>query len=130
MSASIGSFTFLTLKGGVSIGSGMTLQEITRPNVDGISYRKVGKRGEPFQVNTVIDLLNYPTAKTRVSDYAAMQGTLVTLVEESGSTWNNVLVLNTRHVETVPIRSSVGGITANSLVLLSMVWTLRMTETT
>lgn len=123
--ASIGGLSVITLRGGINPGTGEQLQDITRPGVDGIAYRKVGKRGRPFTMESVVDVANAAAVTTAIANYKALQGTLVTVVENNGQTWTNVAVLNVRPAEPQKVLTA----TTGSDYLLRATWTLQMTET-
>ena len=130
MTAKIGTFNFVSLKGNVNPAKGEQLEVITRANVDGVAFRKTGKRAESFEMQSLVDgLSSTETALTLLDSYKAMQGTLVTLTLEDGSIYNNVMVLRVTEIERLPIKSSVGGIVPGSDYLLRCSWTLQMTET-
>ena len=126
--ASIGGESVLRMIGQIEPGSGEMLQNITRPGVDGTAYRKVGKRGAPFQITTVVDLGSDAAVKAAVSTYKGLQGTLVTLVTENSGTYTNVAVLAVREVGTRMVLTPVGGVSGGSH-LLTCQWVLQMTET-
>ena len=129
MPAGIGTFDFISLKGGVIPGSGEQVEEITRPNVDGVAYRKIGKRGEPFEMESLVDVLDAAAAKTLLTNYKALQGTLQNLELEDGSIYSNVIVLNIRETGRQVVTNSIGGLVANSTILVRASWTLEMTDT-
>lgn len=128
MAGSIGSYNFVTLKGAVNLGSGENLEAITRANVDGVAYRKTGKRGEPFEMISAVDLTSYSSAATTYENYKALQGTLQTLTIEGGTIYTNMAILNVVEVARQPIITSSGGQNANSTVLLECRWLLQSTN--
>jgi len=125
----VGNFLFITLKGTVEPGTGENLDVITRPNVNGVAYRKIGKRSNPFVMSGIVDSLTEASAKDLVYDYKELQGTLVTIKDERGRTWTNVAVLGVRTVSIIPIKTSVGHLSVtNPTQLLTTQWTLQHTE--
>jgi hypothetical protein len=128
--ASVDGNSVISLKiWGLDTGAGENLQEITRPHVDGIAYRKVGKRGRTFQGESIVDVASAASAKTTFETYKATQGSLVTVVDDAGNSWTNVAVLAVRRAGN-PKRTytPVGG-EAGGGWLLRARWVFQMTET-
>ena len=126
--SSIGGIDVLTITGGIVPGTGENLQDITRPRVDGVGLRKLGKKGRPFSVTTFADMDTAAETKTVMESYKAKQGTLVTVVDDMGQSFTNVAVLDvTPNPPTRGLTAS-GGLTAGEYVL-SCVWLLHLTET-
>lgn len=127
---SIGGQPFVTLKGMPDPATGETLEDITRPNVDGVSFRKKGKRSKVFTVNTTADV-DVLVLQDTMYDYKDLQGTIVTVVDENDLDWENVLVLEVRLSRSKAIKTVVGGLIGlGTLVsLLTATWTLQLTET-
>lgn len=125
--ASIGGRTVLRLKGIIEPATGEKLQDITRPGVDGVAYRKVGKRASRTQLTTIVDLAS-GNVETEIDEYKALEGTLVTIVDEAGITWSNVAVLMVRPLPIRRVASSVGGINGGTRILTCQ-WVVQATET-
>ena len=125
----VGAFLFITLKGTVEPGTGETLNVITRANVNGVAFRKIGKRANPFVMTGTVDSLTEASAKLLVYDYKELQGTLVTVKDERGRSWTNVVVLGVRTGSIKPIKTAVGQLSGpNPTQLLTTQWTLQHTE--
>ena len=105
---SIGSYDFITLKYG-NAPLGENVEEITRPGVDGIAYRKTGKRAVPFYMTGITTETSKGAVKTLVENYKKLQGTLVTVVDDIGNSWTNVMVLQMDYLGTKKVVSPVGG---------------------
>jgi hypothetical protein len=127
MPAGIGSYNFIAFKGGVNPGTGENLEEITRPNVDGVAYRKIGKKAPPFQMISIADVANDAAATSLLNNYKALQGTLATIELEGGSTYTNVAVLSVEQMERIPVTGSIGGLVEGSTVILKCRWVLQAT---
>lgn len=127
--ASIGAYTVIDVQGGINPGTGDQLEEITRPGVNGVAYRKLGKRGLPFQLRVLVDAANAAGARTKIINFKAMQGTSVTIVDNDGNSWPNAVALNVRHLRTQKIENAVGAVDGGEY-LLSFGITFQMTDTT
>ncbi len=127
--AAIGGITLLTLTGGINPGDGEQVEEITRPGVDGIAFRRIGKRGFPFRLQTTLDVESSAQAKAHIISCKSLQGSVVNFTDGVGQTWNNYIVLRVTHTETRRIQTAVGGLSgSNAAYLVSMAWTLQATE--
>jgi hypothetical protein len=66
------------------------------PGVDGIGAQQMGTRGGEFQLVSVEYFFGYTdnstSANTTESDCYAMQGTILTVTDNYGTTWENMLV--------------------------------------
>jgi hypothetical protein len=124
---SIGAYSFLTLKGAVDPGVGEQLEDITRPGVDGMAYRCIGRKGRPFQMDSTVDVVIL-TPGFVINGYQALQGTIVTIVDECGMTWTNYMVLSVEHRGTRRIRTVSGGLSIAPAYLISASWILQYTQ--
>jgi phosphotransacetylase len=122
---SIGSATFKFLSGLPAPG-GMSLDEITRANADGVSLREIGKRPGPVSLNSFVDIAA-ANVKTTIESYHALRGTLVTVTDAHGNTWTNVAVLGVELVRDQKVGTLVGGINSGSSVILECVWRVQAT---
>ena len=125
--ASLGGRTVLRLTGNLEPATGERLQDITRAGVDGVAYRKVGKRASRTQVTTLVDLGSDAAVKSELEAYKALQGTLVTVVTENGGSYTNVAVLNVTSLPVQKTISAVGGVNGGNY-LLRCQWVVQMTE--
>ena len=127
MPAGIANYDFISFKGGLG-PTGENLEEITRPNVDGIAYRKTGKRALPFQMISTVDVDSAEDAKDLLLDYKLLQGSLWTIEDDTGKEWENVAVIEIEHLYTRKIEGAVGGVSTNKEYLMACRWSLQMTE--
>ena len=124
---SIGSFNFIRLRGGPNPTAEVP-QEITRPNLDGHAYRKFGKRGARDLYTSTVDVAT-GSIKTTIDGYRALQGTLVTLTDEAGSVYNNVMVIAVNVASPFIVHNCVGGeASGNDRYVLQARWELQHTE--
>ena len=121
----IGVFNFVTLKGGVH-PPGQTLGEITRPRVDGEAYRRSGIRGNTFTLTSQVDVDSEVEAKAEIEGYKAIQATLQTVVDSSGQTWTNVVIVRVDPQSRKKIEGAVGGLSTLKGYFVTAQWTLKM----
>lgn len=127
MARTIGSFSFITfLRGNQSAGE--QLAEITRPGVDGVAFAKTGRRSLSYLVQTQRDVLDGAAAQQLMTDYKAIQGTLVTVVDAHGRSVDNVAVVEVREASVRPVKTLVGGAAEANEIMVSAEWTLRDTN--
>ena len=126
--SSIDGNTVISIRGQIESGDGERVEEITRAHVDGIAFRKIGKRGAPFSMTSLVDVGSAATAKSTYTTYKATEGSLVTLVDDAGNSWANVMVLSVRRGGVKRTYTPVGGISGGGW-LLSCQWVFRMTDT-
>jgi len=110
---SIGGQLFNTLKGTVQ-PFGQSVEEITRPHVDGVAFYLQGKRAARFQLESSVDIAVADADEpVEVADlqqaYADLKGQVVQLVDEVGNTWPAVMVWDVEIIDTVRPALSVGG---------------------
>ena len=131
MAASIGGKSVIAITGAIGRADGLTVAEITRPGVDGHAFREQGKRGAAFQVITTADFADAATAEAELAIYKALQGTLVTVVENDATSHANLCVLSVDLVAKRPVAAIAGGLVADGggTVLLVCRWVLQPTET-
>ena len=126
MATSIGGYNVIRLTGAPHEPA-ERVEVITRPGIDHPDYRTLGKVGQPFGVESVVDVDSNSDAQTRSENFAALVGTLVTVNLEHGTSHNNVMVLDVREVERRRVVGAVGGQTAGEFLLVHR-WRLQLTE--
>ena len=119
----IGAFQFITKKGPAPIPPAQTVVEITRPGVDSQAYRQQGKRAPVVTWMTEVDT-NSPQAL--LNSYRALQATEVTVVDDDGASFTNVMVLSVIPVSKKKVVNPVGGISAGSWIM-AVQWRLQGT---
>lgn len=87
-------FGFLTLTGDLTPNNGAVLEDITRPGINGVAYRLLANRGEPFQIHTMAQAFGTVDTLNLLVYYHAAKGCLFTLRDGLGNTWYNTLVLD------------------------------------
>jgi len=105
---------------------GETVREITRPEADGQAYAKQGLRAEATLAYAATDCASAAAARTEMAAYAAMRGALVTVVDDLGESYTNVLVVDVRERGRKVVCTAVGGVRAGTVLLLTD-WVLQAT---
>jgi hypothetical protein len=123
-------FSFTVAEGWPTpVGEGM--EEITRHGIDGLAFRTLGKRSEPFMLRTWRDVADEDDIPTIRDLYGAYRGRLVALKLLRNAlpiVFTNVFVRNVRPIETKPTVGGVGGVEASPAALLVDEWELQLTE--
>ena len=113
--------TFVTLKRGDPSPPGEVVEDITRAGVDGRAARRTGTRGGGFMLTGQRDLLNAAGRVDFLNDCLALQGKVVTVTDDFGSVWTNIVVDMVRPQRSQPILSAVGGIHAGAGTIFAVV---------
>ena len=124
----IGNQQFIRLEMGAYSPAGERTEEITRAGVDGVALWKLGRKGEPFTVGTVCDFQTASAAQDAAEAYAAMMGTVVTLIDAGGNTYPELAVRAVVSAQPRGMRNAVGGVN-NGNWILAAVWTLQDVST-
>lgn len=125
--ATIDDFAFITLKGQVQ-PFGLAVEDITRAGVDGVAYREMALRAPPFELIGIRDHDDFDAAAGFVQDISALQGRLVTIVDDYSREFPNVLMLSAVRLDLRPILSAVGGIRPNPKAMLTMRFVMQLTQ--
>ena len=104
--SSIGEHRFLQLTGAINPGGGEQLEDITRPGIDGVAWRRIGKRGIPFQLRSVVNLSSADKVQTQLISYQQTQGQIVNIVDQHALSWDGYLVLRVLHRRTQALLSA------------------------
>lgn len=121
---SIDAYQFLCLKGEV-VTAQEELDEFNRGGVDNTTFKKLGSRGRPFQLLSIVDAPDLDDAKVGFLAYVALTATTVTLIKD-GINWGTFVV---KRVDIAPngmkaVANFAGGINPPSTAMLACVWTL------
>lgn len=122
---SIDGLQFLTLRGDVAERQ-EDLEAFSRGGVDGWGFRRLGKRGEPFELVSFVDMPSLEDAQAAYEDYLTRTATNPVPLIKDGLSWGTYMV---KRVTLMPsgiraVASFAGGINAPSLALLSCRWIL------
>lgn len=121
----IGSLTFVSLAGPIPTPIGYQVEDVSAPGRDGHEFRIGPKRSAPFRMISTVDIAAANLA-TVAQSYAAAKGSKVTVKDNVGTDWTNVVVLDVRLLPAVPMLAGVGGINAGSNMILQAEWTLQV----
>lgn len=123
-------FAFITLRGEPE-GVGLELQEVTRPGENGHAYWEMGKRGQVFVMEGMLDYTTLVAAAIGFDSMKAKQGKMVTtLTDDRNRPYNNVALLGVEKVSIRPIGANVGGVgpAGTSFALLVVRFHLQSTK--
>ncbi|WP_166820522.1 hypothetical protein [Thalassoroseus pseudoceratinae] len=126
MTEYIGSNAFIRLTGDVQPQQ-TQLQDITRPSVSGSAWRRLGTRGNEFELEGVVDVANASAANSLITAYKSTVGTIVS-VQIRGNTYANYLVLDSTITERRQAANAVGGENGGTWIVRSR-WKLRYAGT-
>jgi len=121
--------TFTFLSGPIVLANGEVVEDITRANVDGVAYKKRGKKGIIFTKRAINDFESVTDAWTAHKNYTALKGELVTLIDDYSYSWANIMVLDWRLILLKQSPVIVGARTATPTHILQGVFTLQHTDT-
>ena len=122
---SVGSVEFITLDGSIE-PKGEKTEIIRRPGVNGLGVKKLGTSGDSFQLACVKDVncANAAARKVKIEECMALKGSVVTMVDDYGMTWPEMLVQVVARPKMRALKTAVGGIegtNATDLLTTTMV---------
>lgn len=118
-------FGFLELTGTL-VPSRQQMERIVRPGTNGIGVIYTGKRGEPFQIQTMVDAVDHVAAENMFKAYNLTVGLKKDLYY-ANRPWGTVLVGNVvlQNIQrTGPMIGGLNVLSAPSGALLTVSWTL------
>ena len=122
--ASIGGHNFITIKGQIN-GFHERLETFDRPGVNGTSFRAIGTRAEISNIESTVDLPYQASAANQLAAYRNMVSTVVTVVDDHGVSWSNMLILSVREVSARTIIKGHGGYYTNPAILHVVAWEIQ-----
>lgn len=127
MADSVGSISLIRLDGPLAKPS-YELETITLPGVDGVAYRRMGRRVQPLTCQGVVDVADAAGIDLLYATVAGLVATSVSVVQ-AGVTFSSVLVLAAKVVGVQPIVSSRGGVLgAGATRLATIEFVLQVTQ--
>lgn len=129
--SSIGGISQIAIKGPPLGPMGQMVEVFTRSGVDGVAARQLGLRPGINQPVSVTDAEDSDDVQTLKAAYAAMRGTLVTVIDDHGETFDNVLVQDVRVDAQRAVAGGGGGPRVTSEApgyLVYASWVLMVTE--
>lgn len=132
-SITVGSDTYTFIRLGVVQPPGEAVEEITRPGIDGVAFRKMGIRCAPFEMQSFEGCADRANAARQILLYSNLRGKLCDLVDDMGQSYPAVMVTN---VEVVRQRGLVAAVSMQAggpqmpTTLLVVRWSLQSTLAT
>ena len=101
------------------------VEDLTRVGDDGTWFRRIGERGEKFQLTTTVDLADATAAQTKINTtYPALlfgaSKAAGAVIDNSAKTWSNIALLSFRVLDN---QSSPN---PTSIVTVGPAWVLRV----
>lgn len=127
---SLDSHDFITLRG-ESQQQASQVAVISRDGIDGVRARLQAKRAEPSRYVGIIDTENVAAAEAKRVALSGLQGSVVTLTDDLGTEFTNVLVLLARPIAGSPrvALSAVGGEESSTdRVMVTFEFLVQLTE--
>lgn len=117
---------------GVPQPLGEALETVRRPGLDGYDLRKMGKQADVTVMESIVDVADASAVATKKTNYKALKGTVVSVVDETGNTTTNVAVQNFQILTEKKVAQMVGGVNVtdgNSGFLITTRWFLQELNT-
>jgi hypothetical protein len=115
----IDSYVFNSMSGDFG-NYGDVVEDETRPGIDGHTFRKLGKRGERFQIETRSTFRTASLTTRAKTDYQALQGRFVNITDWSGTTYKMVFI----HAVTVNHKDMLSSTNNDNFIVICK-WTLQ-----
>lgn len=115
----INSIPFISLRGLVQPIT-MALEDISRPGVDGQAFRQMALRSPPFEMLGVVDCDDFAAARSLIQNLGELQGGTVSVTDDFGSTFDNVMLLRVAPEQTRPALIAVGGVSSGKGAILTV----------
>lgn len=124
--SSIGSYSFIKMDGPPMPTLGADVELLgEREYIDGTAWRLAATKGSQLEVRTVAGVNLVTDANTLESNYQALRGTQVTVIDDLGQTRNNVLIQGVRVIGKQRVLKA----TASSVnYLVTAVWAMVAVE--
>jgi len=119
--SSIGLYSFIFVKGNTN-GQRQTVEPFDRPGIDGESFQMRGTRAELSTFTSFRDLAFFASAKSNILAYENMVGDVVTVIDDLGNAWANMLVMGVRQINARAIGNAAGGLEANPTATQTCNW--------
>jgi hypothetical protein len=97
--SSIGAYTFYQMTGEKLQPLSPGVETVVRPGTSGEIYREEPARARVFEAQTVELTANIFVAHLRVNGYPALKLTLVTVIDDTGLSTANVLVVDVQNIQ-------------------------------
>lgn len=120
-------FTFISAEADILL-PGQTVEEIDRRAVDGVAFRRMGRKASPFRIDTVKDVRNGFEAMLYRRDWNNARGRIITFYDAFGVYLEPLVVLNVvpGKLQALKAGSVVGGtLNGEAGALLNCQWWVR-----
>jgi len=124
---SIDGYSYITLSGRPQ-PLGPMVNEVTQPGANGHSFRREGRRAQRFRMRGERDVQTAADAESMIVALKNRQGSLVTVVDESGLSYSNVMLHSVTETDRIRIGSGIGGIVTNPGWLVTHEFELQLTQ--
>lgn len=119
MASSVGSVEFWSLRRDAS-PAGERVRRVTRPGVDGLALQKLGKQGETYFIAGIAHVINAAARKTLIDNAMALRSAIVDIVDDFGTTWTSIAILNVVNQGSVPLINAVGAQVAGATIKVTI----------
>lgn len=120
--SSIGVYNFISVKGAVNLKQ-QRLEPFSRPGVNGESFQAIGARAEVSTFTSTGDVASLSSAANLLAAYSNLVGiSVVSITDDLGVTWTNMLVTAVRQVSARRIIKGVGGLVSNPAAMHVVEW--------
>ncbi|MBI9016898.1 MAG: hypothetical protein JEZ07_06510 [Phycisphaerae bacterium] len=124
--SSIAGYNLMIVSGAID-RPGARVVDISSMGIAGSTWRKFPAKSDPGQLVTICDYGSAAAANAAINNYKLLEGELVSVVDQLGVTYNNVMVIKvtteTRYAGTIV--GGLGGI-AGAAVLVIANWNLQV----
>lgn len=118
---------FLILRGEFR-RSGSTVEDVTRPNVDGNAFRRRARKTGSAPFISIRDAADESGVAALRAAYAAAIGRTCEILDGRGRTWSDIVVQDVEIIEVRPITGMVGGLESEPEYIVTAQWALHPTE--
>jgi hypothetical protein len=119
---SIGAYDFVSISGKIFYRQ-QQIEVFNRPGVTGSGLRRLGERGQPFELTTKQFHADFAAAKTAIGLYLALIGGTLPSLTRHGVDHGDYAVLTVTDL-TEPVLNPTGNATSSHTVMQTCVWKL------
>lgn len=117
--AVVGGITVISISAPIEM-AGFATRTSERPGVDGHDIRLLGMRGNQGTFMLELDCVSAAALATAKINFKSMQSDVITVTDNLGLSWANLLVQNVRTVAEFPLLSVTGGVNGGNYMLQMM----------
>lgn len=115
----IATYSFIRMEGAVPL-AGEILTRMLRKGVAGVAYVSISWHGEPGQVVCQSGWANAAAAASAKIGHKGLQGQVVSVVDDWGITWTNLVCVDARNVMEEPLVTGVGTLSGKTVKLTTV----------